>query len=146
MGIYFGLLLVLEKLFLLKWLEKSSCLTQHIYALFFVSFSWPIFGFEQITDGLHWVAAMLGSGVLYDSGSLYLLLTYAPMLLLCAAASTTLGSRLYQKMNERLAVLSSKRALCLGTLADCSGMLVLCLLSMAYLVSGSYNPFLYFRF
>ena len=145
-GIYFGLLLVLEKLFLLKWLEKSSCLTQHIYALFFVSSSWPIFGFEQITDGLHWVAAMLGSGVLYDSGSLYLLLTYAPMLLLCAAASTTLGSRLYQKMNERLAVLSSKRALCLGTLADCSGMLVLCLLSMAYLVSGSYNPFLYFRF
>ena len=145
-GIYFGLLLVLEKLFLLKWLEKRSSLTQHIYALFFISFSWPIFGFEQITDGLHWIAAMLGRRALYDSGSLYLLLTNAPMLLLCAAASTKFGSRMYKKMNERLAEFSSKRALCLGTLADCSGMLILCLLSMAYLVSGSYNPFLYFRF
>lgn len=145
-GIYFGLLLVFEKLFILKWLEQRGSLTQHIYALFFISFNWPIFGFEQITDGLHWIAAMLGSGVLYDSGSLYLLLTYAPMLLLCAAASTKLGSRLYQKMNEHLEGLSSKRTFCLGTLADCSGMLVLCLLSMAYLVSGSYNPFLYFRF
>ncbi len=69
-GIYFGLLLVFEKLFILKWLEQRGSLTQHIYALFFISFNWPIFGFEQITDGLHWIAAMLDSGVLYDSGSL----------------------------------------------------------------------------
>ncbi len=145
-GVYFGTLLVFEKLFLLKWLKKAGSLAQHIYALLFISFSWPIFGFEQISDGLHWIAAMLGSGVLYDSDSLYLLLTYAPVLLLCAAASTTLGSRIYQKLNARLAELSSKRALCLGMLADYSGILCLCLLSMAYLVSGSYNPFLYFRF
>ena len=145
-GIYFGLLLVLEKLFLLKWLKNAGNLVQHLYALFFISFSWPIFGFEQISDGMHWIAAMLGSGALYDSGSLYLLLSYTPMLLLCATASTKLGSQMYQKMNERLATLSSRNTLCLSTLADCSGILVLCLLSMAYLVSGSYNPFLYFRF
>lgn len=145
-GIYFGLLLVLEKLFILKWLKKANSLAQHIYALFFISFSWPIFGFEKITDGFRWIMTMLGSGTLYDSGSLYLLLTYAPLLILCAIASTKLGSRIYNRMNNDLAKLPSKAALCIGTFADCGGILVLCLLSMAYLVSGSYNPFLYFRF
>ena len=154
-GIYFGLLLIIEKLFLLKRLEKLSGGIQHIYALFFISFSWPIFGFEEISAGANWILAMLGGSTLYDSASLYLLLSYAPMLLLCAFAATERGSKAYRRFNERLRAMQSgsgygepaeKRALCLGLFADCGGMLCICLLSISYLVSGSYNPFLYFRF
>ena len=160
-GIYFGLLLIIEKLFLMKRLEKLSNGVQHIYALFFISFSWPIFGFEEISAGAGWIMAMLGGSTLYDSASLYLLLSYAPMLILCALAATELGSKVYQRFNEKLAKMQDgerSKALggCdastgngstrLGLFADCGGMLCLLLLSMAYLISGSYNPFLYFRF
>ncbi len=160
-GIYFGLLLIIEKLFLLRHLKKLSGAMQHIYALFFISFSWPIFGFEKISAGANWILAMLGGGELCDSDSLYLLVAYAPMLILCAFAATELGSKAYKSFNEGLAKMrddaeseaagkrskaAGKRAFCLGIFADCGGMLCLLLLSMAYLISGSYNPFLYFRF
>ena len=79
------------------------------------------------------------SGVLFDSSSLYLLLTYGPMLLICALAATPLGKRCYEKLSMRL----SQRAL---AAADCGGLACVLIMSTAYLVSGSYNPFLYFRF
>ena len=85
-----------------------------------------------------WLKAMF-SGPLYDSGSLYLLLTYGGMLVLCALASLPLGKRCYETLSARL----GQRAL---TVTDCGGLLCVLVLAAAYLVSGSYNPFLYFRF
>ena len=137
-GAYFGVLLVLEKLFLLRWLRKLPAALRHIYALALVTVSWTLFAFPDIARGFAWGKAMF-SGKLYDSGSLYLLLTYGAMLALCALAATPLGKRCYEKLNSRL----GQRAL---TAADCGGLLCTLTMSMAYLVSGSYNPFLYFRF
>ena len=85
-----------------------------------------------------WCKAML-SGVLFDSSSLYLLLTYGPMLAICALAATPLGKRFYEKLGTRL----GQRAL---TVVDCGGLACVLVMAAAYLVSGSYNPFLYFRF
>ena len=137
-GVYFGILLVLEKLFLLRWLKRLPAVLRHIYALVLVTISWTLFAFTEISKGDAWCKAML-SGVLFDSSSLYLLLTYGPMLAICALAATPLGKRFYEKLGTRL----GQRAL---TVVDCGGLLCVLTMSMAYLVSGSYNPFLYFRF
>ena len=103
-----------------------------------VTISWTLFAFTDISKGFAWVKAMF-CGKLYDSGSLYLLLTYGMMLAICALAATPLGKRCYEKLGTRL----GQQAL---TAADCCGLLCVLIASMAYLVSGSYNPFLYFRF
>ena len=137
-GVYFGILLVLEKLFLLRWLKKLPAALRHIYALALVTVSWTLFAFPDIAQGFAWGKAMF-SGKLYDSGSLYLLLTYGLMLAVCALAATPLGKRCYEKLNSRL----GQRAL---TVVDCGGLVCVLGMAAAYLVSGSYNPFLYFRF
>ena len=137
-GVYFGILLVLEKLFLLRWLKRLPAVLRHIYALVLVTVSWTLFAFTDIGAGFAWLRAMF-SGPLYDSNSLYLLLTYGIMLVICALAATPLGKRCYEGLNARL----GQGAL---ALTDCGGLLCVLTMSMAYLVSGSYNPFLYFRF
>ena len=137
-GVYFGVLLVLEKLFLLRWLKRLPAVLRHIYALVLVTISWTLFAFTEISKGAAWCKAML-SGVLFDSSSLYLLLTYGPMLAICALAATPLGKRFYEKLGTRL----GQQAL---TVVDCGGLACVLVMAAAYLVSGSYNPFLYFRF
>ena len=137
-GVYFGILLVLEKLFLLRCLKRLPAVLRHIYALVLVTISWTLFAFTEISKGAAWCKAML-SGVLFDSSSLYLLLTYGPMLAICALAATPLGKRFYEKLGTRL----GQRAL---TVVDCGGLACVLVMAAAYLVSGSYNPFLYFRF
>ena len=137
-GVYFGILLVLEKLFLLRWLKRLPAVLRHIYALVLVTISWTLFAFTEISKGAAWCKAML-SGMLFDSSSLYLLLTYGPMLAICALAATPLGKRFYEKLGTRL----GQRVL---TVVDCGGLACVLVMAAAYLVSGSYNPFLYFRF
>lgn len=137
-GMYFGVLVVLEKLFLLRWLKRLPAVLRHLYALALVTVSWTLFAFTEISKGAAWCKAML-SGVLFDSSSLYLLLTYGPMLAICALAATPLGKRFYEKLGTRL----GQRAL---TVVDCGGLACVLVMAAAYLVSGSYNPFLYFRF
>ena len=137
-GVYFAVILILEKLFLLRLLKRLPAAVRHLYALFLVAVSWTLFAFTDLSKGLSWLKAMF-SGVLCDSGSLYLLLTYGPMLALCAIAAMPLGKRLYEKLRTRL----GQKTL---TAADCGGLAVILVTAAAYLVSGSYNPFLYFRF
>ena len=116
-GVYFGVLLVLEML---------------------VTISWTFFAFTDIAKGFAWLKSMF-CGTLFDDGSLYLLLSYGLMLVICALAATPLGKRCYEKLNSRL----GQRTL---TVVDCSSLLCVLVMAAAYLVSGSYNPFLYFRF
>ena len=137
-GAYFGVLLVLEKLFLLRWLKKLPAALRHLYALVLVTVSWTLFAFSDAAKGFAWLKAMF-SGALWDGGSLYLLLTYGVMLAVCALAATPLGKGCYEKLSVRL----GQTAL---TLEDCGALLCVLVLAMACLVSGSYNPFLYFRF
>ena len=112
-GVYFGILLVLEKLFLLRWLKRLPAVLRHIYALVLVTISWTLFAFTDIGAGFAWLKAMF-FGTLFDSGSLYLLLTYGPMLAICALAATPLGKRFYEKLGTRL----GQRAL---TVVNCGG-------------------------
>ena len=136
-GLYFAVLLMLEKLFLLKGLERAPRAVGHVYALFFIILGWALFGLEDMGACGRYLAAMFGlSGApLYTATDGYYLGSYARLFPILILACTPLGARLWHRLKEKPR----------GALA-----LILCLialvLSTAYLVDSTYNPFLYFRF
>ena len=136
-GLYFFVLLMLEKFFLLKVLNKAPALVGHIYTLFFVVVSWAIFAIEDFAQLGSYLKVMFGLGgvPLMDAKLGYYVTSYLPILLVAAVASTPLGAKLYHKLKTPAA-----EAVC--TVLVLAG-LVVC---SAYLVDGTYNPFLYFRF
>ncbi|MBU9745005.1 MBOAT family protein [Lachnospiraceae bacterium ASD3451] len=157
-GLYFAVLLINEKLWLLKALEKCRAAVRHLYALFFIMIGWVIFAFDHFQDGISYLSVLFGTSGLpaADRESLYLLSEYGLLLVLLAFGCTSLPFR-------RLRNLASG---CCGTAAGdvqsddvhngircigiycivCIGTVGILLLSIAYLVNASYNPFLYFRF
>ncbi len=138
-GVYFGLLLILEKFFLLDTLKKAPAPVGHLYTLLCVAVSWVLFAFEDIGKGWAFFKVLFGGAAFCNAAALYQFLSYLPLLLLCAAAATPLGTKLYHKFSEKCSAI-------LLTAADTAGLVALTGLSVAYLISGSYNPFLYFRF
>lgn len=142
-GAYFGILLILEKLFLLRWLERLPRMIGHIYTMFLVLISWALFAFDSFGQAVGYIRAMFGGygGALWNGESIYLLYTNAIMLILLVIGSTDLPKKLGQKLvsafqNNSVVVLLGRNAY----------LLILFILSIAYMVDASYNPFLYFRF
>ena len=136
-GLYFFVLLMLEKFFLLKVLNKAPALVGHIYTLFFVVVSWAIFAIEDFAQLGSYLKVMFGLGgvPLMDAKLGYYVTSYLPILLVAAVASTPLGAKLYHKLKTPAAEVVCT-VLVLAGLVVCT----------AYLVDGTYNPFLYFRF
>lgn len=138
-GIYFGIILIIEKAFLLKWLEKIPKFFQHLYTLLLVAFSWAIFAFDDISQGLGYIKAMImPKGGLADNYSIYLLYTQLILLIIAALASCGVGKKAVLR-------LTAQKPATLEILKNIAfvGMFIL---SIAYLTDDSYNPFLYFRF
>jgi alginate O-acetyltransferase complex protein AlgI len=139
-GVFYGVLLVCEKLFLLKWLKRIPSFASHIYTMLVVLLGWVLFAFDDLGQVLSFMKVLFGAGAGFSSGrTMYLLLSYLPLLGICAVAATPLMKTVYAKLRETCGhgVLLS---------ADMIRILILWGLSIAYLISGSYNPFLYFRF
>ena len=136
-GLYFFVLLMLEKFFLLKALNKAPAVIGHVYTLFLVVVSWAIFALEDFSRLGAYLKVMFGMGgvPLTNSDFGYYLTSYLPILCLAAVASTPLGATLYRKAPK-------KAAQAVGALLILAGLTV----CTAYLVDGTYNPFLYFRF
>ena len=136
-GLYFFVLLMLEKFFLLKVLNKAPAVVGHIYTLFFVVVSWAIFAIEDFAQLGAYLKVMFGLGgvPLVDAQLGYYVTSYLSILLVAAVASTPLGAKLYHKLKPRAAEVVCT-VLVLAGLVVCT----------AYLVDGTYNPFLYFRF
>lgn len=135
-GLYYAVLLVVEKRFLLKRLERTPGWLRHGYTLVLVILGWVLFSVEDLGQCAAYLAGMFGSGGRLCSGTfLYYLRSYAPSLLLMGFASTPLPKRLYLRLPERVSRVLTP-LLVLASL----------LLSTAYLVDSTYNPFLYFRF
>ncbi len=136
-GLYFALLLVIEKLWLLKRLERSKILS-HLYVLLLVIVGFVIFNAASLPEALRCIDGMFGADgiALCGAESLYYLKSYAVLLILAVTGCTPAVRRLLQHL-ERLRICAVLRpAACLMLLAVCT----------AYLVDGSFNPFLYFRF
>lgn len=137
-GSYFGILLIIEKLFLKQWLDKCPAAVGHSYTLILVLISWVLFALndgEAITAYLRAMFSLNGN-VVADPTSLYLLANYAMLLIVLVLASLPLGKKLFHRYVE------GKKLYALVPLV----LGILLLASTAYIVDASYNPFLYFRF
>ncbi|MBS6942315.1 MAG: MBOAT family protein [Clostridiales bacterium] len=138
-GAYYAVLLMVEKLGLLRVLARLPRLLQHAYALFFIVVGWALFACTGPGQLSGVFGSLFGlSGVpLYDASSLFLLKNNALLWLLLVFASTASFARLHTHLLSRRWY---AEALCpLGLAAA----LLAC---TAFIVSGSFNPFLYFRF
>lgn len=150
-GIYFFVLLCIEKLFLLKEMERWPKILQHLYGKFFIVVGWVIFANEDFSKMGRQLRAMFGmSGALYDQTAIYQWSTYAGLLLILCIASVRLPAYLMKKIRRYLLRTETEFAVKKGKKVEafCYGVytIIVLLLSMSMLVSGSYNPFLYFRF
>ena len=136
-GLYFFVLLMLEKFWLLRWLEKAPAAVGRVYTLFFAMVSWSIFFLEDFAQLGAYLKVMFGLGgvPLADAAFGYYLVSYLPTLCIAALASTPLGVTVYRRLPQRAAQV-------VGLVLMAAGML----LCTAWVVAGTYNPFLYFRF
>ena len=140
-GLFFAVLLVCEKTWYLKKLEKMKVLP-HIYKILFVLISFVIFDSSGLLNGFKTVGAMFGLGglPLISTEAVYQLKSYAVILVLGLLGSTPIVKNAVLKACENKACAAAVNVMepiaILGLLALCTG----------YLVDGSFNPFLYFRF
>lgn len=134
-GLYFALLLIVEKTFLNKVLLKLPSFISHIYALLFIVFGWFIFIYCDLENPMGYLSAMFMSPIISQT-AVYDLVRGLLFLAILCIASTNLPHRLYDKYKDTTAV----------RVIMCVTLPILILLCTAYLVDSSYNPFLYFRF
>ena len=142
-GLYYGILLLAEKFIFGKYLEKLPALFQHIYCMFFVMLGWNLFVFDDMGCGIGFLKSLFG---IYGQGllnreTIYLLYNHAVLLVLCVLGSTKLPQRFGKWICTKL----ENRTLSLS-IAQNAFYAVVFLLSVAWLVDASFNPFLYFRF
>lgn len=140
-GLYFGVLLTVEKFFLLSFLKKHRVLS-HIYTLFFVAVSFVIFSADGLKQALSFVGGMFGAGgiPLVSAEWQYYLRSYGIIMTIAAVAATPLPKRLYS------AIQSKGTPARVAEVLEIPALVALLIIATAYLADGSFNPFLYFRF
>ena len=138
-GLFYFALLMIEKLFLLRWLDKVPAIISRVYTLFFVVLGWLLFVSEDLSAGMVHLGNMFGVGTTaFASGlDVYNLTRNLLFFATLAVACTPLPKRIYTKLVEK----SDKMRVLFAILG-----IAATLVCLAYLVDSSYNPFLYFRF
>ena len=136
-GLYYGLLLILEKFVLKKFLDRLPSFVQHIYTLFIIIIGWGLFYFTDVRQLGEFMVDLFnfGNGICGDQ-AFNLIMSNLPMLIIAAVASTPLATMLYTRFEHTRFMWIPETLYCMGVLA----------VSTASLVNQSYNPFLYFRF
>lgn len=136
-GLYYGLLLILEKFVLKKFLDRLPSFVQHIYTLFIIIIGWGLFYFTDVGQLGEFMVDLFnfGNGICGDQ-AFNLIMSNLPMLIIAAVASTPLATTLYTRFEHTRFMWIPETLYCIGVLA----------VSTASLVNQSYNPFLYFRF
>lgn len=140
-GLYFGLLIAIEKLWLGKWLERIWRPFRHLYLIAVILIGWSLFAIEDLDLLPHYLYVMLGlSQAEWINGtSLYYLKSYGILLVVLAFASTPITARLTSKLNNKMNPT-------MMAILEVIVLTILLLASTAYIIDDSYNPFLYFRF
>ena len=139
-GVYYGLLLLIEKYLLKNFLKKFPRVIQHLYTIVLFVLGWLIFTAPSLGDlGQNFLSMFggLGNGFA-NASSGYLLTSYIILLIICGLCSTPLVKNLFRNIS----VNRSKAGQVV--MIVCYGLLLLA--CVAYLVNDTYNPFLYFKF
>lgn len=139
-GLYYAVILILEKLFLQKLINKMPSVIQSCYTMILVIIGWSIFTMSDMADSGYFLSTMFGlNGVrVFDSQSIYYLTNYIFVFVICTFGSTKLPKAMVEKLlnknNDIKFVLTAVYVI------------VIMSVSITSLVSDTYNPFLYFRF
>lgn len=136
-GLFFFVVLVIEKMFAGRILKKMPAFLQQIYTIILLLVSWTIFAIEEMGHLSAYLKVMFGfsKAAVWDDFGTYNLKNYGIILLICILCSTPIFKTRFQKMSKKW-----QMGLMIFLLV------VSLLVCTAYLVAGTYNPFLYFRF
>lgn len=139
-GMYFGVLLIIEKFFLSKYLQRLPRILQWLYTFILVMLGWVLFEMNSLDKIGGFLGALFGlnGAGLFDSQSFYLLLSNLVIFLLCAVFSTKLIHRpaqwLFKKSEAGYRTVKIIFEFSLFAVCIC------------YMVTSTFNPFLYFNF
>lgn len=130
-GLYFGVIITLEKIFLINILKKAPKFFRHLYTILILFISWVFFNFEEMSEGIEYLKGMFGFKELpiIDVNFLYYLTNYAVVFIVGIICATPIAKKFIKNKTIYALIL-----------------FVIYFLSIAYLVDSSFNPFLYFRF
>ncbi len=139
-GLYYGVLLMIEKLFLLKVLGKIPFSITRVYTFILVVLGWVLFEFTDISQALAYYGAMFGTQgrAVADGTFIYLLSSYGVVFVISLILSTDWLHKLSKRVYRSRPAVANVIAIVLQV--------IMVLLCTAYLVDATYNPFLYFRF
>lgn len=142
-GVYYGILLALEKFVWGKGLARLPKLLQHLYAILIVVFGFVIFTFDDMGALTSYLSSMFGvaGNPLFGSELFWYLGNYGAILLIACI----LAFPVYPWLKAKLETLGKTAATTVSVISM-MGFIALFLLTTAYLVNDTYNPFLYFRF
>ena len=140
-GLFFALFLTAEKLWYGQALARTKLL-KHVYVLLLIVVSFVLFDAASVQDALRTIAALFGLGglPLADALSRYYLWSYTGVFLIAAVGATPLPVKILRQLKE------SRTASIIVSVLEPLVLLALLAAVTAYLVDGSFNPFLYFRF
>ena len=139
-GLYYGVILIIEKFFLRKYLERLPGAVRILYSFLLVVFGWVFFEFDKLGDVAGFFSCLFGvrAAGFIDGQTIYWIYTNALPFIACAVFSTRLPAKLAEWVRQK----SKKAAAVLSPVLQAAGLLA----CTAFLVNASYNPFLYFRF
>ncbi len=136
-GLYYGILLIVEKFVLKRLLDKLPVFVRHIYTIIIVLIGWGLFYFTDVNQLFAFLGDLFNvTNGAFSESSLNLTLSYMPLLVVAGIASTPLGAKLYAKVADKKYI----------WIAETLFVATVLFVSTASLVNQSYNPFLYFRF
>lgn len=129
-GLYFFIIIMIEKLFLIKYLNKYNILSR-IYTLFFILIGWCIFVFEDINYLILFLKKMFSVNLFIDNYFLYYFKNFLLYILIACLFSTPIMKKLKLKLPQFISN---------------TFLILIFIISISFIVNSSFNPFLYFRF
>lgn len=141
-GLLFGILLIIEKTFLLQILEKLPQILQHFYVLIIVIISFIIFNANDISQAFEQITSLFGTNgeAFINNYTIYYLKSYFVIIMVAIIGATPFLKNSINKLRE------NKKMKKIINICEPIVLITLLLFVTAYLVDNSYNPFLYFRF
>lgn len=141
-GLFIGVFLVIEKLWLSKYISKLPKVLRNIYVLFIIMISFIMFNAGSINEAFFNIKGLFGLNkeVFINNYTIYYLKSYLIVLIIAIFGATPLFKNIIEKL---------KKSKCLNKIVNVLEpifLVILLLLVTAYLIDSSYNPFLYFRF
>ena len=141
-GLLFGILLIIEKLWLNKILDKLPNIIKRIYVLFIVMISFIIFNANTMNTAWHNIIGLFGINKepFINTYTIYYIKSYLPILIVAIIASIPICKNIIEKLKKNNLINN------IINILEPFYIIILLLLVTAYLIDSSYNPFLYFRF